>query len=72
MSPSRPQANIHWTTARDLFCSVRFVPFRRSHMGRGYYVAAMNDGEERMCFWHGREAERAQAWLRAVAVGGAS
>ena len=54
MNHQHPQANVHWKTARDLFCAVRFIE------GRGYYVATMSNGDERVCFWHGREAKHAQ------------
>ena len=66
MNHQHPQANVHWKTARDLFCAVRFIE------GRGYYVATMSNGDERVCFWHGREAKHAQAWLRQAAEGGAA
>ena len=58
-----PQGNVYWKTARDLFCSVQFIK------GRGYFVATMNNGEERVCFWHSHEAKQAQAWLRKAAGG---
>lgn len=56
-----PQANIHWSVARDLRYRIRFVE------GRGYYVATTNDGEECVCYWHGREAKTAQMWLKKMA-----
>ena len=61
-----PQGNIHWKTALELLCPVRFIE------GRGYYVATCPSGEERVCFWHGYEAKQAQHWLKAAAAGGAA